>query len=258
MESKRTERLLIISNNVLSNTRNNGKTIFSYIDSLERENVAQLYFNGEYPSIGGYRYYQITDKDIIKGFFNHNKRGRAIFDAKKPSADTPIVASNPKLKKNVFRFFRELLWKNKWKSNKLFAFLDDFAPTAVFFVGGDTCKEVGISQSSAGDHHAVGSRNRKDLLIAFKTANVTVGNKGDGNRLLHQRDLLPVRFAAVMLIAIPSVQSDKISPCRLTAFGGLHGNEVILLYPQSHFDADGQPCGAANGLNHTFDLLQVL
>ena len=55
----KSDRLLIISNNVLSETNNNGKTILSYFDTIPKEQVAQLYFSGECPQIEGYRYYQL-------------------------------------------------------------------------------------------------------------------------------------------------------------------------------------------------------
>ena len=152
MESTQEERLLIISNNVLSNTRNNGKTIFSYIDSLSRENVAQLYFNGERPSIEGYRYFQITDKDVLRGLFSKSKRGRALCDAKGATNEVATVA--PKLKKSVFRFFRELLWKNKWQSEQLFDWVENFAPTAVFFVGGDCVFAYDICEYIVKKYHA--------------------------------------------------------------------------------------------------------
>ena len=129
------DRLLIISNNVLSNTRNNGKTIYSYIDSLDPSHVAQLYFNGEYPSISGYKYFQITDKDIIKGLTSSQKRGRVINDVNPGSPN--VIPAPPKHRGDLFRTFREILWKNKWRSKKLFDWIDEFSPTAVFFVGGN-------------------------------------------------------------------------------------------------------------------------
>ena len=63
-------RLLIISNNVLSMTRSNGKVIMSYFDCLPKDMVRQLYFSSELPSIKGYQYYQISDKDIINDLYN--------------------------------------------------------------------------------------------------------------------------------------------------------------------------------------------
>lgn len=136
MKDIQNERLLIISNNVLSNTRNNGKTIYSYIDSINKENVAQLYFNGEYPSIGGYKYFQITDKDIIKGIVSPKKRGRAINDYR----EEPVVKAEGNIsfhRGELARFARELLWLGKWKSADLLKWLDAYSPTAIFFVGGD-------------------------------------------------------------------------------------------------------------------------
>ena len=131
----RNERLLIISNNVMSNTRNNGKTIYSYIDSMDPQNVAQLYFHTDRPSIAGYRYFRITDKDILKGILYSRNRGTPIHavSAKKEQKAT----SGAKHRGEALRLFREMLWKGKWKSKALLAWLDAFSPTAVFFVGGD-------------------------------------------------------------------------------------------------------------------------
>lgn len=130
------ERLLIISNNVLSTTRNNGKTIFSYIDALPQENVAQLYFYTERPTIKGYSYYQITDKDIIRGMLSPEKRGRRI----EASQAVPVAESVSKTVRRgiFFRLAREILWHRKWKSKRLLTWLDEFSPSAVFFVAGDS------------------------------------------------------------------------------------------------------------------------
>ena len=72
------ERLLIISNNVLSTTRNNGKTILSCIDTLPKNQVRQLYFSEEIPTLADYKYYQISDTDIINARLKREKPGRAI------------------------------------------------------------------------------------------------------------------------------------------------------------------------------------
>lgn len=134
------EKLLIISNNVLSTTRNNGKTIFSYINCLPKENVAQLYFSEEKPTISGYYYFQLSDRDIIRGLCFPQKRGRqlnASSDVSKNKTNTNNLTT--KYRNTFFRIARDILWYRKWKSKKLLKWLDDFSPTAVFFVGGDSC-----------------------------------------------------------------------------------------------------------------------
>lgn len=133
------KNMLIISNNVLSYTKNNGKTILSFIDELDKNNISQLYFNGEKPSVPGYSYYQLSDRDIIKGFFNKNKRGR-FWNNHKPvgSSDKNISVSSKKAPNVYMRIFRELLWFGRWKSRKFISWLDEISPDVVFFVGGDS------------------------------------------------------------------------------------------------------------------------
>ena len=131
-------RLLIISNNVLSMTRSNGKVIMSYFDCLPKENVRQLYFSSELPSIQGYKYYQISDRDIIKGFFYKSLRGRSIVFV--DENNYKLYKQNPsKVKTPFFRILRECLWSCKrWLSPQLLSWLDEYNPTDIFFVGGDS------------------------------------------------------------------------------------------------------------------------
>lgn len=173
MANRDNERLLIISNNVLSNMRNNGKTIYSYIDSIPKENVAQLYFNSEYPSIPGYKYFQITDKDIIKGLLSPRRRGREINDARESTVKITATAKN--LKTNAFRLARELLWKGKWRSKKLMSWLDEFSPTAVFFVGGDSVFAYDICQYIVTRYGARLSMYITDDYIMPRTNNSLIG-----------------------------------------------------------------------------------
>lgn len=131
------EKLLIINNNVLSDTSNNGKTVLSYIDCLPKGNIAQLYFNGAKPSISGYNYFQISDKDILKGLLNPNMRGRAYSST--VSLTKSDVVSSRKIPRNIWTILiRELLWWKSWKSSNLLKWLDDFSPTSIFFVAGDS------------------------------------------------------------------------------------------------------------------------
>ena len=144
------QRLLIISNNVLSATRNNGKTILSYFDCLPKEQVCQLYFSAEKPSVEGYRYFQISDSDVLHGWLSPAKRGRACTcersEGRSQSSQT-IKGEGEKIpRKPFFRLMRELLWLKHWKSGQLLAWLDEMKPTAVFFVGGDCAFAYDICQ----------------------------------------------------------------------------------------------------------------
>jgi len=135
-------KMLIISNNVLSNTNNNGKTVLSFIKGIEKERIRQLYFHSEKPSVKGYSYYQLSDFDIIRGFFEPSKRGRVwkddMLDAGVVS-NANITHKKQRLKKTSFlRLIRDLLWCGHWKSRALMEWLDEYQPDTVFFVAGDS------------------------------------------------------------------------------------------------------------------------
>mgnify|MGYP000361581007 CR=1 FL=1 len=83
MNGANDEKILIISNNVLSQTSNNGKTLLSYFKNLNSKNIYQLYFSEEIPQLSGYHYYKLSDKDILKGYLNEKKRGMAIYPQKR-------------------------------------------------------------------------------------------------------------------------------------------------------------------------------
>lgn len=129
------ERLLVISNNVLSETTSNGKTILSYIDSIPKSNVKQLYFSSEIPFVSGYDYYRISDKDIVYDRFRLSKRGTQI-NASEFGNESQIKRSA--IPRNALTcLIREMLWKGAWKSRNLIKWLDEFNPTVVFFHAGD-------------------------------------------------------------------------------------------------------------------------
>lgn len=132
------KRLLIISNNVLSSTNNNGKTILSFIEGIESIEVAQIYFSGEKPKIEGYNYFQISDKDIIRGVFNRKKRGRCYRKIKRNNQSDDFSIRKTIGRNDFTLVARDLLWFNKWKSKHLLSWLDSFSPDAILFVAGDS------------------------------------------------------------------------------------------------------------------------
>lgn len=131
-------RLLIISNNVLSYTNNNGKTLLSFVDGATELDVYQLYLSGELPRVQDYHYFQISDKDIIKGYFKEVFRGKEI-EPEIAETRTDDFSLRRKFGKNSFTLFlRDAIWHNRWNSVQLEAWLDRIKPDAVLFVMGDS------------------------------------------------------------------------------------------------------------------------
>ncbi len=154
------EKILIISNRVLSETDNNGKTLYSIIKDIPRELVSQLYFYENNPTISGYNYFQLSDKDIIRGLFDKKKRGRRIpADVVKSESDNDLntnytISSKYGIRKNdLLLLIREALWKHNWKSEQLDKWLDDFRPDTVFFMAGDCLYAYRICAYIVNRHH---------------------------------------------------------------------------------------------------------
>lgn len=137
-------KVLIISNNPLSDTQNNGKTLSAFFKQWDIENLAQVYLTTDIPDFTLCdKFFQIHDFDIIKRIlFNKSVQGKRV---------TTSVSSEMKaLKKNVsnsvflkivrnnisptFQFFRDLIWNIAgYKTHELKKFIDEFNPQVVFF-----------------------------------------------------------------------------------------------------------------------------
>lgn len=130
------KKVLVVSNNCFSSTRNNGKTLYSFFKNVDEKHIAQLFFKEESPDIiEKYNYFKITDKDILVKIFN--KLGLK----KKQKEDISLKKiENTKNKSEILRLAREILWKTKtWKTSELINWLDEFKPEVIFFCAGDSC-----------------------------------------------------------------------------------------------------------------------
>lgn len=142
-----TVKVLIISNNAFSKTKNNGKTLDSMFEYFQESCVAQLYFNSEAPSSEKFEnFYQISDSDVVKSLFtNANKVGRKISrvdSTPMANIESSKIINNliAKTKKsNIFRLLREVAWlSGKWDTNELNSWINNFSPDVIFLCAGDS------------------------------------------------------------------------------------------------------------------------
>ncbi len=140
-------RILIISNRVLSETDNNGKTLYSFVKDLPRNNVSQLYFYGNKPRIKGYNYFQLSDKDILKGQIKKSNRGRHIQADETIQEDISNTEAFRMRRSEITLLLRELAWKGSWRSPQLEAWLNEVNPEIVFFMAGDSLYAYKICES---------------------------------------------------------------------------------------------------------------
>ena len=131
------KKILIISNNPLSETQNNGKTLFSLFSGCNAQNIAQIYFANSLPNSGKFsNFFRITDSEILSSY-KHLKRATGQAVAKVDEA--PANAANTGVGNNYFsRFAREIMWKIKSPDKtKMLEWVKNFAPNVIFFMAGD-------------------------------------------------------------------------------------------------------------------------
>lgn len=143
--NKKEPRILIISNNSFSSTRNNGKTLLSLFESYKSENIAQLYFYNELPDTNIFlNYYRITDNQILRSCFNKTQKvGGIVAPRQEYIAELNNKEVNPFFNfiksSNGMRLIREYLWGRKsWDTEDLKNWVRDFSPDVIFFCAGDS------------------------------------------------------------------------------------------------------------------------
>lgn len=140
-------RVLLISHNAFSFSKNNGKTFNLLFKGWDPNSLAQLYFSNELPeSSTCFNYYRITDMDIIDSIFKKNKNYEVgnIINSKKDSLDLSRITTNKIIKNNKFKknaalkYFRDSIWLlGKWDTPKLQNWLKEFSPQVILFAVGD-------------------------------------------------------------------------------------------------------------------------
>lgn len=137
-------RILVISHNVFSNITNMGKTLSGYFKEFDSNDIAQLYFQPEKPSLNiSQNYYRITDKDILKSIFTRKsgmiiKKSSYTNDQYSNDAYNSKIYQKAKKRTPIIYLLRNLLWKlGRWNTKKLKKWIDDFNPNIIFFASGD-------------------------------------------------------------------------------------------------------------------------
>jgi glycosyltransferase involved in cell wall biosynthesis len=138
-------KILVISNNVFSETNNNGKTISSFFKNFPSHNIAQLYFSEEVPvGMCFANFFRITDRDMLNSFtkkkFCPGEKVIASYNNSDKKVNKAFETLTEISKKtNTARIFREIVWKmGRWESRSLKKWLDQISPDLVFFCAGDS------------------------------------------------------------------------------------------------------------------------
>ncbi|MBQ7000949.1 MAG: glycosyltransferase [Oscillospiraceae bacterium] len=139
-------KILIVSHTCFSTHNNMGKTLLSYFRGFAPEELAQLYFHRETPAeTACCRYYRFTDGDALKSLFTRREQGESfgLFTPDEQNSNGGGSALSflyrwGQRRTAMVHCLRNLLWKcSRWETRRLWQWIEDFSPDAVFFAAGD-------------------------------------------------------------------------------------------------------------------------
>ena len=133
-------RILIVSNNCLSKSDSNGRTLGNFVSAWPKENVAQFCIHDRDKDWDVCsNYYVISDAQAVKAFVLGKK-----YDGRKTVREKEeAVSSNTVMKKGIARtpasmLLRDIAWKSlRWKKETFDSWVNEFDPEVVLFQAGD-------------------------------------------------------------------------------------------------------------------------
>jgi len=129
--------LLIISNNCLSNTDSNGRTLQNFLIGWPTEHIAQFYIQNKISdSVICSNYYRITDRQALEAFLGRNKPYRKIEECTSSvenSSRQEVPSRNA-----ITMLARNFIWNsNRWWTSSFDDWLDSFNPQIILLQAGD-------------------------------------------------------------------------------------------------------------------------
>jgi len=133
-------RILIISNNCLSKTNSNGRTLLNLLGNFTADEVYQFYVANEVPQEEFCKeFLQITDRDIIKSYFCFSKKYSLFQNIQQNNSSELGKKIGGYGKKTVNKsLIRDILWNTSgWVKKKLIRFANDKNIDLILLQAGD-------------------------------------------------------------------------------------------------------------------------
>ena len=135
------KRLLIFSNNALSESSSNGRTLKNLLGNDSAENLAQFYLQPSLPDFNCCKnYFFVSDSAVLKAFFKRKSAGKVMQEK-----DFNVASSKEKsssVKKSIPRnpltmIIRNFFWNRKAWRKKFQKWIEEFNPQVILFHAGD-------------------------------------------------------------------------------------------------------------------------
>lgn len=230
-------KILVISHNVFSNTENMGKTLCSYFENFNADDIAQFYIHSEVPTSNVCEnYYRVTDKEMIKsifGFKNGHIFGKSDIDLTKLTSRTDTgneakLYQRARKRTPLIYLLRNLWWKLGHYNNKMFKkWLNDFNPDCIFLVSGDYAFIYDIAYKIAKTRNIpLYVSCMDDYYINNKNKDKILGNLQ--YRLFMRSVNRVVKYSSALFCICDSMSKD---------YSRLFNKKCVTLHTSSSFDA---------------------
>lgn len=129
-------RLLIISNDCLSNTSSNGRTLRNFLIGWPKNKLAQFCLHNVSPDFEMCdNYYIVSDGDALQAF----KSGKAALGNNSRKESIPNGQQSESKPRNAITMMaRNLIWNSmRWAGKAFYQWVDEFAPEIILLQAGD-------------------------------------------------------------------------------------------------------------------------
>jgi len=128
-------KILIISNNPLSLTNSNGRTLYNLVSSFRKDQLYNFFISGDNLLLDKVNYYQISDNDVIHSICKKGNIGRSSFTNDNSGNITPSYQKKKTITKVMIR---DMLWNRKSINKEILEWAKTFNPNVILFQVGDS------------------------------------------------------------------------------------------------------------------------
>jgi spore maturation protein CgeB len=134
-------KLLIISNECLSNSSSNGRTLKNFLIGWDKEKIAQFCVKFSLPDYSiCNNYYYVSDKQAIYSLLRKEHVRESIEDKQRMGLNSSkkFVGTNPKKRNAVTMLLRDIIWQsNQWMGDDFLNWVENFSPDIILLQAGD-------------------------------------------------------------------------------------------------------------------------
>ncbi len=133
------KKVLIISNEPLSNRYSNGRTLRNLLLNIPKEQIAQFFLHGEADETVVSASYRVTDQEALNALLMRKNKVKKVQAQTSTTGATPTVQPKKVHKNCKTMVLRDIVWRSyAWWKKDFDKFIEDFNPDVLLLQAGDS------------------------------------------------------------------------------------------------------------------------